>query len=268
VTDGFHGVDVLPALPGEPVDGPAAAGSLVVLFRWKLDAAVYAVHFHLEPAEETDLPHGVSTGVPVASLQDWVSEVVLWLMEELDTGLVRRSARMQVGDVVLLEAGVNAVDVLPEGYYIGDVNLGSGRSNGDHLKRDGLHTKVARHLLKQDRLLVWLHAYENNARGEPFVGHAVVSRPAPASTPEVRSGEARLEVLEVAPGTPATVNAALAFHAVRSAIEMGAAKVATDLDDPSLTQVGFRRSDGVSHVIDWNDAQAPNTQSIKASTDR
>lgn len=141
VTDGLYGVDVLPALPGEPVEEPAAAGSLVVLFRWKLDPAVYAVHFHLEPAEDgevTDPPPGVSTGVPVASLQGWVSEVVLWLMEELDTGLVRRSARTQVGDVVLLGAGVNAVDVLPEGYYVGDVHLGSGRSNGDHLKRDGL----------------------------------------------------------------------------------------------------------------------------------
>ena len=62
----------------------------------------------------------------------------------------------------------------------------------------------------------------------------------------------------------AAVTAALAFHAVRSAIEMGADKVATDLDDPSLTHVGFRRSDGDRHVVRWNDAQAPNIQSIEA----
>jgi hypothetical protein len=268
VTDGFHGVDVLPALPGEPVERPEAAGSLVVLFRWKLDPAVYAVHFHLEPAEygeETDLPPGVSTGVPVASLQGWVSEVVLWLMEELDTGLVRRSTRTQVGDVVLLRADGNTVDVLPEGYYIGDVHLGSGRSNGDHLQRDGLHTQVARRLLRQDRLLVWLHAHVDNARGEPFVGHAVVSRPVPTRTADELSGSARLEVLEVVPGTPTTVNAALAYHAVRSAIEMGAEQVATDLDDPFLTQVGFRRSDGASQVVHWNATQAPHTQSIAAT---
>ena len=48
----------------------------------------------------------MSTGMPVASLQDWASEVALWLREELDTGLVRRSARTQVGDVVVLVAGV------------------------------------------------------------------------------------------------------------------------------------------------------------------
>jgi len=259
VTDGFNGVDVLPALPGEPVDG--RTGSLVVLFRWKLDPAVYAVRFHLEPAldgEEAGVAMGVSTGDSVASLQAWVWEVVLWLMEELHTGVVRRGARRQVGDVVLLVADARAVDVLPEGYYVGDVYLGTGGSNGDHLKRDGLHINVARRLLKQERLLVWLHAYVNNTRGEPFVGHVVISRAAAGGTSDVPDGSARLEVLEVVPGTPATVAAALAFHAVRSAVEMGVARIVSDVDDPALDQIGFRREHGTSRVVHWRDVRAPN----------
>ena len=89
VTDGFSGIDVVPALPGEPADAGARDSSVVVLFRWRLDPAVYAVRFHLKPApdgEEAGVAMGVSTGVPVASLPDWVSAVVLYLMEELDTG--------------------------------------------------------------------------------------------------------------------------------------------------------------------------------------
>ena len=55
VTEGFRGVDVRPALPGERVAGSAGADGLVVLFRWKLDPAVYAVRFHLEPAADGEL---------------------------------------------------------------------------------------------------------------------------------------------------------------------------------------------------------------------
>ena len=248
VTDGFTGVDVLPVLPG----GPADEDGVVVLFRWERDPATYAVRFPLEPppdGEGTGGPPGVSTGVPTASLEGWVAEVVLWLTEELGTGLVRRSARTQVGDAVLLAGGVDAVDVLPAGWYIGDVHLGPDGDGGDHLRRVGLSTRVARRLREQDRLLAWLHAYADNARGEPFVGHAVVSGGPP--------GSARLEVLEVVRGTPATVAAALAFHAVRGAVEAGAGAVVTALDDSALDEIGFHPHGGGGRVVGWDEVRPP-----------
>lgn len=243
VTDGFTGLDVLPGVPGEPEEDDR----VVVLFRWRLDPAVYAVGFDVGPDEEA--------GPPVDTLEGWVAQVWLWLMEELGTGLVRRAARRQVGDVVVLVGGLGAVDVLPEGHHLGDLYLGAGGSAGAHLARQGLDTTIAQRLLRQDRLLVWMHAYVDNARAEPVVGHVVLSRGAPA-------GSARLETLEVVPGTPPAVAAALAFHAVRSAVELGAGTVVSDLDDPALDQVGFRADGGGgSRSVDWRGVRTPDVRS-------
>lgn len=248
VTAGFIGLDVVPGTPRRPAGNGAPADlGVTVLFRWRHDPATYAIEVptavEILPAAREDhrgssLPKEVSTG-PGASLHAWVGEVAVWLMEELDTGLIRRAVRTQIGDVVVLTAGAHTTGVVPAGYQLGEVYVGPRSGYGRHLAGVGLDVTGARQLIAQDRLVEWLHAHVDNPRGEPFVGHAVVSR----ERADAHAGSARLEVLEVVPGTSSAVTAALAFNAARGAIEAGASTVFTDLDDPALHQVGFRRDE-------------------------
>ena len=110
--------------------------------------------------------------------------------------------------------------------------------------------------MSSGRLLAWLHAHVDNSRGEPFVGHAVVAR-APAEAAGNAMELARLEVLEVVHATPGAVAAALAYHAVRYAIESGAETVISTLDDPALEQVGFRRHGSAYRSLSWRGVQIP-----------
>jgi hypothetical protein len=77
----------------------------------------------------------------------------------------------------------------------------------------------------------WLLAYENNATGEPWVGHAVVSR---------QDDEVVLELVETLPGVPRTVALDLAYFACHGAAGQGALTVTTALTDPDLSLAGFR----------------------------
>ena len=207
VTSGFTGIDVWPALTGELPHSDAAHDHVVVVLRWQQDPSVYAIAIPLQPAGahgDAGLPPGLSTGLPITSLPEWVEEVALWLVEELDTGLVRRATRTQVGDLTFLTTDGGAADVAPEGYYVSTLYLGPGGGRGEHLADAGLDVNIARRVLSGGRLLTWLHAYVDNSRGEPFVGHAVVAR-APAEAAGNAMELARLEVLEVVRGTPGAV---------------------------------------------------------------
>ncbi|ABS03762.1 hypothetical protein Krad_2281 [Kineococcus radiotolerans SRS30216 = ATCC BAA-149] len=259
VTRGFTGIDVRPALTGELLHLDAVHEHVVVVLRWQQDPGIYAIAIPLLPAGaygDAGLPPGMSTGLPVTSLPEWVEEVALWLMEEFDTGLVRRATRIQVGDLIFLTADGGAADVAPEGYYVSTLHLGPGGGRGEHLADVGLDVSTARRILSSGRLLTWLHAYVDNGRGEPFIGHAVVAR-APADPGGNGTQPARLEVLEIVPGTPGTVAAALVYHAVRDAIESGAETVSSTLDDPALEKVGFRRHGSGYLSLSWRDVQIP-----------
>ncbi|WP_049821357.1 hypothetical protein [Kineococcus radiotolerans] len=232
---------------------------MVVVLRWQQGPSVYAIAIPLLPEGahgHEELPPGLSTGLPITSLPEWVEEVALWLMEELDTGLVRRATRTRIGDLTFLTTSGGAADVLPQGYYVSTLYIGPHGGKGEHLADVGLDLSIARRILDGGRLLTWLHAYVNNSRGEPFVGHVVVAR-SPADPAGNGTQSARLEVLEVVPGTPDTVAAALAYHAVRDAIESGAETVSSTLDDPALKKVGFRRHGSGYLSLSWRDVQIP-----------
>ncbi|MFD2348654.1 hypothetical protein ACFSTC_03460 [Nonomuraea ferruginea] len=58
---------------------------------------------------------------------------------------------------------------------------------------------LPRQLVAEDRLACWVQAYVDNARGEPHVGHAVVS------WEDARHTVARLELVHLQPGVPSDV---------------------------------------------------------------
>ncbi|MFI7108590.1 hypothetical protein ACIBK9_19955 [Nonomuraea sp. NPDC050227] len=175
----------------------------------------------------------------------WARKVEFLLMEELDTGLVRRSRRTVRDGRVLLDTR-DAPDVWPTGYHVGEVPLDDdapATDAGFWLARAGLDVGVPRRLIAEARLACWLQAYVDNDRGEPFVGHAA------ASWEDERHTMARLDVAYVLPGVPAGVRRALARLAVHEVAEAGALGVVTAIDVPELREPGFGPADGGGLVL-------------------
>ncbi|MEU4835410.1 hypothetical protein [Streptosporangium sp. NPDC023615] len=252
VTDGFSLVDVV----AEP-DG------MLVIFRWRRDPNVYAVEVAFPTAPESSW-----TGLPVTSAYEWAADAVSRLAEELATGLVRRARRVSRGGYVVLDPR-GAPDVCPAGFFISSVPLaesmpvpvrprgfwrrayftfGPGSppvsaplpasKAGSWLAKAGMDVTVPRRLIVEARLVCWLQAYVDNARGRPFVGHAV------ASWEDERHTTARLDLVHIRPGVPKGVRDALVRLAVREAAEAGALCVITAIDDPELHEPGFRPASG------------------------
>lgn len=246
VTDGFHGVDVVSSAVGAP-PGPSGP-ALTVLFRWRKDSATYAVSFPLPRAPAAE---GFWSGMPFPSPEDWALEITGWLMEELDTGWVRRARRVAGGEIIHL-LGADSPDVAPRGYYIGEVPLGP-RGGGWHLRGVGLDIAVPRRAMDEGRLITWLQAFVNNTAGEPVVGHVVISR---EPDTEHRS---RLELLQTTAGTPPGVATALVYNALRDAIDQGAATIVANARfQPVLAELGFNLSaDPDESVLPLDQLQQP-----------
>ncbi|MGA4994393.1 hypothetical protein [Nonomuraea bangladeshensis] len=223
VTEGFAAVDVV-----------AEADGMLVMFRWRRDPNTYAIGLEFPTA-----PKSPWTGLRVGSAEEWAADVAFLLMEELDTGLVRRVRRTVREGHVLLHRR-EAVTVWPAGYFISQVPLPS----GFWLAEAGMDVDVPRRLVAEAKLACWLQAYVDNHRGEPFVGHVA------ASWEDGGHTTARLDVLHIQPGVPPELRAALARLAVHEVAEAGALSVVTALDDPELHGLGFRPADGGGLALD------------------
>ncbi|WP_345395418.1 hypothetical protein [Nonomuraea salmonea] len=110
---------------------------------------------------------------------------------------------------------------------------------------------VPRRLIAEDRLLCWLQAYVDNARGHPYVGHAV------ASWEDTRHTIARLDAVHTQPGVPTEVRGALVRLAVRMVTEDGALRVVTAIDIPELHELGFRPANEGGLTSDTIDTEPP-----------
>lgn len=104
ITDGVSGVDV------RDLDD-----ELLVVFRWMRDPNPFGIRFPYPDAYVSPW-----TGLPVESVEEWAAELAFLLMEELDTGLVRRAPRTVRDGFVELGTD-DAPDVAPAGYFIGEV---------------------------------------------------------------------------------------------------------------------------------------------------
>lgn len=225
VTDGFTGVDV-----------QAADRHIVAVFRWRLDPSTYTVRVR-GPGHP---PLSPWTGLPAISTEQWAADLAGLLMEELDTGLVRRARRTASGDVVELHID-DAPDRFGDDYYVSRVPLDG--EAGRWLETFGMDVSWPRAELAAERLLSWLMVCENNERGEPLVGQV-------ATAWEPDGTAVRLGVLHVAATAPERVGHALAHHAVHDAAEAGARRVVTACGGAGLAAAGFTTApDGISSLL-------------------
>lgn len=252
VTGGFHGLDVVdhsPSAGGQPAGG--VPPGVAVLFRWRADPTTYAfmLPVTLDDAgaiTQLEGPHGWP-GYPMTSAQVLADEADFLLMEELDTGFVRRARRLRRGPVVYLLTGA-APDVMPAGFFVGPVHVLEGHGqdeDGEDLGRAGLDVRAVQQASAEQQLVTWLDAYVNNSRGEPVVGHVAVAWEAGSLLGP--GGSVRVVALQVLPGWPVSVGQALLFNALRDAAEAGALVAVAGPDvarqwREALREAGFTRA--------------------------
>jgi hypothetical protein len=197
-------------------------------------------------------------------------------MEELATGLVRRSRRMVREGYVLLDTR-DAPDPWPAGFFVSPVPLGDavvlledGQESAYAIRRSpsasvsphaaepghwlaeaGMDVTIPRQLIVEATLACWLQAYADNARGRPFVGHAA------ASWEDKRHTIARLDMVHIQPGIPSEVREALVRVAVFEVAEAGALRVVTAIDDPQLCGLGFRPANDGGLTLHTESAEPP-----------
>lgn len=224
VPDGFQLVDVRP-------EGP----DVLVLFRWRRNRPVFGTVISWSDSV------GVSTGLPVDSVDEWAFEAWLYLTEELETGYVRRALRRQKPDYIHLGEGVGERD---RRYYVSSVP-----GDGDRLAHEGWNVEAAQRLRAEGHLIAWLQACRDRRRSPTVVGQAVIAR-----RPD---GDADLSVLDVAAGAPEVVRRTLTREAIHEAGDVGAARVkASPVDSELLTAMGFQAS---SDDVTWIHTNGPHT---------
>lgn len=217
------------------VEARRAPKEVVLLVRWKRDPRLYGIPISLTDTRE-DFYY---TGHRVSSDEEWLESVDVGLMVHMGTGFRARARRRELSEYIeLRDDGGWPTD---ERFYLQGVDYEPERV-AQALECDGLHAQSALQRRAEGRLLAWVLAYENNATGEPNVGHAVVVR--------LNDKEAVLEHLEVAPDVPVTVKLDLAYFACHEAAAAGALTIVTDLDDAELGLAGFRSGTGGARLLD------------------
>lgn len=220
--------------PGAVADGSRGrgvelqSGNLLVTFGWWSDPNTYGVRFGL-PAVPVDSPW---TGLPVHSADEWASDVSGWLMEELQTGLVRRAGRREVAGVVELDPDQRrGWDIT--GYHVSMSGWVLPARGALALIAAGVGPVRSAQLLAGRRLISWLHAYVDNLTGSPTVGQAAVGWVTSSA------GPARLDLLTIDSDVTTSVDRMLAHQAVHDAAEAGTTEVTTTLRVSWLLDVGF-----------------------------
>ncbi|MFI7709106.1 hypothetical protein [Nonomuraea sp. NPDC049480] len=226
---------------------------MLVIFHWRRDPNTYAIKVEFPMASKSPWTGGSYTGLPVTSPDEWAADFAFRLRLELDTGLVRRSRRMIRDGYVLLDTH-DAPDDCPAGFFIGSLSASvspPASKVGAHLARAGMDITIPRQLIVEARLACWLHAYVDNARGEPFVGQAA------ASWEDTRRTIARLDLVHIQPGIPSEVRDGLVRLVVREVAEAGALRVVTAVDDPEFHGLGFRPANGGGLALHTRSTEPP-----------
>ncbi|MBO1756888.1 hypothetical protein [Allobranchiibius sp. CTAmp26] len=218
--------------PGSPVGDSgivvevrATGSDAVVLLRWARDPNTYGVPISLDEA-------GTIYSGASESIEEHLSEIEIFLMEELGTGLVSRARRRLAGDYIELSVPDWPVDhrfaeqvIYPDSDQLRTLASGT--------RTDGMNPAVALASASAGSLVTWVLAYENNRHGGPYVGQAVITGH--------RGEPAVLQMLQLSQdAVPRTVALSLAHLAGHCAGEAGYLSVRTTVDLPELDMLGYR----------------------------
>ena len=231
VTEGYRGVDLL-------VEGD----EVVIVFRWWQDSSTYAVRASLTEGDT-----------------EFFWDPQTWLMEELDTGLVRGGARRQVAGRVELSwprptqehkrwyvaaVPLDAPDV--RGIRVGGRWLVARRvlRPGNFLKRYGFDIATEAEAFRRQTLITWMTLWTNDT--EPrALGHGSTLLPGPHAEPR----------LHLHPTADVNESAELDLISalLHGTAEAGFTRITAEIDRASLPHAGLERQPDGSWSIALND---------------
>lgn len=212
---------------GSLVDLRRSGGEAVFIFRWDPLPDLFGV-----PVPLTETNRRLDWDQPAADLSEWLESLTLWLMEDVENGMLWHAARRRVHDYIELREPGWPID---HRFYVDVVAPGDRDAwlRTDFMARDGLNPGGAVARRDSGALLGWVTAYENNSTGSPYVAQATVVRDRP--------GLAHLDTLEAVPGAPPSLVLDVVRSATHYAAERAQRVVWTDLELEHLDLAGFRR---------------------------
>lgn len=199
----------------------------VLVFRWEPLPDLFGV-----PVPLNETSRRMDWDQPAVDLADWLESVDLWLMEDVENGMLWRAARRRVDDYIELREPGWPDD---RRFYVDVVDPGDRHSwlRTDFVARDGLDASPAMRRREAGTLIGWVTAYENNSTGSPYVAHATIVRDGPDT--------AHLDTFEALPDVPPSLVLTVVRSATHFAADRGCRRVCTDLALDRLDVVGFQQ---------------------------
>lgn len=239
------------------VDGPAVTGGyaglqllvdgdeMVLVFRWRADPLTYAIRASL-----------------VEQDSDFFWDPHTWLMEELDTGMVRGSPRRLVDGRVELDWRERSTG-RPTKWYVSAVPLDSptvsglqvrGRwivarrvlRPGAFLGRHGLDTRGPVAALESGQLVSWLVLWSNEVPPR-VLGHGATKLGAPSAL------RAELSTLQLWAEVERQAEAELISALLHDTAEMGCTEIVASGNRPTLALAGFTRAADGTWILATDD---------------
>lgn len=222
---------------GSLVDIRRSGDEAVLIFRWEPLPDLFGV-----PVPLTQTHRRLDWDRPAADLAEWLESVDLWLMEDVENGMLWQAARRRVDDYVELRQPGWPIDHR----FVVEVVAPTDRESwirADFVARDGLDPGYAAQRRDVGTLIGWVTAYEDNSTGSPYVAQATVVHDRP--------GLAHLDTLQVMPGAPTSLVLDVVRAATHFAAERAYTSVWTDLDLEHLEHLdlaGFRHDPGGGRI--------------------
>lgn len=222
-------------------------------------------HTLVVAADEQSLAVDHSVGEPLDSddARLWVDGVVLWLMEQLDTGVLRWGRRITLPDgSVAIDPQLQPEPTSPwwlnavplerptragrrrlrrmarsrrRSHFVTLDDFGSepDPAPGGHLRDVGFDVRPGRAAHAEGRLVEWLQLYLDDSGASPPAGQLVVA------WHDRSEAVVQLEHLECEPSVPGGAVEELVLAGVHAAADAGARFIEHRFDDVNVVQLGF-----------------------------
>ncbi|OZE84013.1 hypothetical protein CH305_06095 [Rhodococcus sp. 15-649-2-2] len=194
-----------------------------VYFRWAKNPNLFAMTLRLPQSgdESSSPPLDTPDSIVAVCLSNW--------QENLRTGLLVWGQRTRLDDGAVHISWPITEMTGSRQHRVAAVPRHD--TSGSWLARAGLNIGAAREALESGVLACWLQAHVDNREARPFVGHAAARW--------IDDTTARIDVLEVASGTPQSVVTQLVHSITHTLANAGARAIELHFTDESFAKFGY-----------------------------
>ncbi|CCQ13765.1 putative uncharacterized protein [Rhodococcus sp. AW25M09] len=202
-----------------------------VYFHWAMNPNTFALTLRFPQSKED------FSGPPLDSPGSVVAECLSIWQEDLRTGLLVWGHRVRRADGAV---GISwPIAELDSGREHAVAAVPRHGTSGSWLSRAGLEIETAREAQASGVLAVWLQAYVDSREARPFVGHAAARW--------IDDTTARIDVLEVVPGTSRPVVTQLVHSITHTLANAGAKAIELLFTDETFVTFGYVPNPTTAH---------------------